>query len=76
MRFAPILFYCATLLAAPPKSIPTQYLDAFTLGGEIAVESFYRDDSYPPEHPLIDERLPSARIYPSKVMRELQTTNA
>lgn len=55
MKFAQLLLSLVPCFActAPPQSIPQEFYNEFTLGGQIPVTSFYRDDSYPPERPLI-----------------------
>lgn len=37
----------------PPRKIPPEQYNEFTLNGQIPARSFYRDDSYSPQAPLI-----------------------
>jgi SAM-dependent methyltransferase len=39
--------------AAPPREIPADLLDLFTLGGKVPVESVYMDETYPANWPLV-----------------------
>lgn len=41
----------------PPRNIPDDLLNEFTLNGQIPVRSYYRNDSYPPERPLVYDRM-------------------
>jgi hypothetical protein len=37
----------------PPREIPAELLDGFTMSGKIAIEYNYLDATYPSNHPLI-----------------------
>lgn len=37
----------------PPKEVPKELINKYTMGGKIRVKYLYLNDSYPPEKPLI-----------------------
>ncbi len=46
-------FLLQVLFAVPSQSIPPELVSQFTLNGQIGVTSYYFDNSYPPERPLV-----------------------
>ena len=54
MKILSIILSSAILLSAiPPKTIPADLYNAFTENGLIPVYEWYRDESYPPEKPVV-----------------------
>ncbi len=47
-----LLCFAASLFAEPPRAIPPDLYQAYTMGGTIPVHEWYLDNSYPPEKPL------------------------
>jgi Caenorhabditis protein of unknown function, DUF268 len=43
----------ATLQAAPPRTIPEELYDAFTLNGQVPVSEYYFDDTYSSDEPRV-----------------------
>src|SRR3954451_12683706 len=48
-----LLFGPPNPVNTPPKEIPPELMDAFTMGGVASVEYVYRDATYPDNWPLI-----------------------
>lgn len=51
------LIFCTSLFSEPPREIPPDLLNAYTLDGAIPVQYEYLDESYPPSKPRKFSRL-------------------
>ncbi|HSX11027.1 MAG TPA: DUF268 domain-containing protein [Chlamydiales bacterium] len=47
------LWIAQIIAAEPPRTVPPNQWAEFTLNGQIPIFSCYRNDSYPPEHPIV-----------------------
>lgn len=53
VSFLAFIFCIPTLFAEPPKNIPAEMFNEFTLNGQIPVIDWYLDDSRASDHPLL-----------------------